>query len=384
MIAGINYVTANASSIEVANMSLGGPGNNASLAQALTNSVNAGVVYAVAAGNSNADAAGFQPAGHPDVITVSALADEDGQPGGLGGSLFCRPQSQDDHLADFSNWGAAVEIAAPGVCINSTWNNGGFNVISGTSMASPHAAGAAAVIASGDNPNSRSDVLAIRSALVNAGNFDWTFQSRGPGDVKEPLLDISDGSVFPPDGSPPGGQVVFSDNFETNQGWVTNPNGTDTATTGQWQRGDPQGSSGGSAVQLGTTTSGVNDLVTGASAGSSVGANDIDGGVTSARSPSIALPSGGTLTLSFQQYLAHLSNATSADFLRVSVVSGSSTTTVFQQLGAASVRAASWSQASVNISSFGGQTVQILVQAADAGSASLVEAAVDDLTITQS
>jgi aminopeptidase S len=200
----------------------------------------------------------------------------------------------------------------------------------------------------------------------------------GSGSLVEAAVDHL---VITGEAAPPG--TVFSDDFESNQGWVTNPNGTDTATTGQWQRANPEAtSSGGSAMQLGDTTSGVNALVTGAAAGGSVGANDIDGGVTSIRSPSIALPSGDSLTLSFQQYLAHLSNATNADFLRVSVVSGSSTTTVFQQLGAASVRAASWSQANVNISTFGGQTVQILVQAADAGSASLVEAAVDDLTIT--
>jgi subtilisin family serine protease len=149
IVGGIDYVAANADDIEVANMSLGGPGTNQPIAQAITAAVDQGVVFVVAAGNSNQDASGFQPANHPLVVTVSALADSDGQPGGVGGPPSCRPQSQDDHLADFSNWGSAVNIAAPGVCINSTWHDGGYNVISGTSMASPHGAGAAAVLTSG-------------------------------------------------------------------------------------------------------------------------------------------------------------------------------------------------------------------------------------------
>src|SRR5690606_7725267 len=117
-----------------------------------------------------------------------------------------------------------------------------------------------------------------------------------------------------------GGTVVFEDDFETNRGWQVNPNGTDTAVSGAWERGDPEATNSNGAKQLGTTTSGTNDLVTARLAGASAGANDIDGGVTSIRSPAITLPATGTLTLTFSQYLAHGSNATSADFLRVSVI----------------------------------------------------------------
>ncbi len=176
--------------------------------------------------------------------------------------------------------------------------------------------------------------------------------------------------------------TVFSDNFETNQGWVTNPNGTDTATTGQWERGDPEATNDNGAKQLGTTVSGVNDLVTGRLAGSSAGAFDIDSGVTSVQSPLITLPSTGNLTLSFQYYLAHGSNSSSADFFRVSIVAGS-TTQVFQSLGAAVNRNGVWTPVSVSLNSFAGQTVRILIQAADASTASLVEAGVDDVVITQ-
>jgi Zn-dependent metalloprotease len=177
------------------------------------------------------------------------------------------------------------------------------------------------------------------------------------------------------------GTTVFFDNFETAMGWTANPNGTDTATTGQWVRGDPAGTTSGVTLQLGTTVSGTNDLVTGA-AGGAAGDADIDGGVTGIQSPAITLPS-GTITLTFSWYLAHLNNATSADFFRVSVVTGS-TTQVFNQPGAATNRAGAWTAASVNLSAFAGQTIRLRVEAADAATASLVEAGVDDVRITTS
>jgi hypothetical protein len=175
---------------------------------------------------------------------------------------------------------------------------------------------------------------------------------------------------------------VFSDNFETATGWTVNPNGTDTATTGQWARANPEGTSSGITLQLGNTVSGSNDLVTGA-AGGSAGTADIDGGVTSIQSPAITLPTGGSLTLSAQWYLAHLNNASSADFFRIRVV-GSTSATVFQQLGAASNRAGAWGTATASLNAFAGQTVRIVVETADASTASLVEAGVDDVRITVS
>ncbi len=181
-----------------------------------------------------------------------------------------------------------------------------------------------------------------------------------------------------------GGTTVYSDTFETATGWTANPNGTDTATTGQWVRGDPAGtSSGGVTLQLGTTVSGVNDLVTGASAGTAAGDFDIDGGTTSIQSPAITLPATGTLTLRFAWYLAHLNNASSADFFRVQVIGASGTTTVFSQTGSATNRAGAWATATANLTSFAGQTIRIRIEAADASTASLVEAGVEDLTILQ-
>jgi hypothetical protein len=180
-----------------------------------------------------------------------------------------------------------------------------------------------------------------------------------------------------------GPTTVFSDDFESVSGWSVNPSGADTASTGAFERGAAQAtSSSGVATQL-VAAGGSYDLVTGASAGASAGANDVDGGVTSVQSPAIALPASGSLTLSLQWYLAHLSNASSADYVRVRVV-GTSTVTAVNQVGAASNRAAAWQSASVDVSSLAGQTVRIVVDAADAGSASLVEAAIDNVKIIAS
>jgi aminopeptidase S len=124
-----------------------------------------------------------------------------------------------------------------------------------------------------------------------------------------------------------GPTTVFFDNFETALGWTVNPSGSDTATLGKWERANPESTSSSGTKQQGTTVSGSYDLVTGPLAGSSAGAYDVDGGVTTVRSPNIALPAGKNLTLTFSYYMAHLNNSSSADYLRVKVV-GATTTTV--------------------------------------------------------
>jgi subtilisin family serine protease len=177
IIAGIDYVAANADQIEVANMSLGGSGsddgncgltNNDPEHEAICNAVAAGIVFVVAAGNESDDSANHIPAAYDEVITVSALADFDGAGGGVGAPT-CRTD-QDDSLASFSNDGADVDLMAPGVCILSTWKDGGTNTISGTSMASPHVAGLAALyVAKNGGATDMAGVMAIRAALIGAG-----------------------------------------------------------------------------------------------------------------------------------------------------------------------------------------------------------------------
>src|SRR5262249_54787069 len=96
------------------------------------------------------------------------------------------------------NFGDTIELAAPGVCILSTWINGGYNTISGTSMASPHVAGAAALLASEKFPSGarRYTPAQIRDVLTTFGNDNWTDDS-GDG-KKEPLLDVGNTTIFNP------------------------------------------------------------------------------------------------------------------------------------------------------------------------------------------
>ena len=186
IVGGIDWVAANASTIEVANMSLGGKGFSQAEYDAIQGAVDNGVAFAVAAGNDDDDASKYSPAAFDNALTVSALADFDGAPGATGFPT-CRAD-EDDTLANFSNWGSAVDIAAPGVCILSTYpiEQGGYGTISGTSMASPHVAGALALLASRADGSSVSDLY---QQVIAAGNHDWTDDS---GDtIFEPLLDVS-------------------------------------------------------------------------------------------------------------------------------------------------------------------------------------------------
>ncbi|MFC6880218.1 MULTISPECIES: M4 family metallopeptidase [Actinomadura] len=177
---------------------------------------------------------------------------------------------------------------------------------------------------------------------------------------------------------------VYSDDFESGQGWTVNPEGGDTATSGAWERGTPQPTSySGTNLQI-AAAGGSNDLVTGAAAsGSDAGGNDLDGGTSSVQSPAIALPS-GTLTLTFSWYLAHLNNSGSTDYLRVRVVGPNGTSTVLNQAASAANRAGSWQNATYDLSPYAGQSVRIVVDAADAGAASLVEAGLDNVKISKS
>ncbi|WP_158578750.1 S8 family serine peptidase [Spongiactinospora rosea] len=199
MAAGMDWVARNSATIEIANLSLGCEGcESNAINTAIANSVNRGVVVAAAAGNGATDAAAFFPANNPDVITVSALNDLDGLPGGQGGDQPpCRPEpDQDDTLAETSNYGRTIEITAPGVCIESTWPGGRYAVLTGTSMATPHVTGAAGVLAAGTRkPANRAGVLAIRQRLISTGNANWTDDS--PDGVREPLLDVHDATQYP-------------------------------------------------------------------------------------------------------------------------------------------------------------------------------------------
>jgi subtilisin len=161
LLCGLDWVIEHANKIEVANMSLGGivgvdePAKELSPCgarpksrthEAICNLTRKGVTSVVAAGNYSIDASMYVPAAYPEVIAVSAMGDYDGLPGGLAAvPSVCFPDELDDHLATFSNYGAPVDIAAPGVCVTSTFIGSQYAFGEGTSFATPFVAGAAAL-----------------------------------------------------------------------------------------------------------------------------------------------------------------------------------------------------------------------------------------------
>ncbi|HUG27236.1 MAG TPA: S8 family serine peptidase [Gemmatimonadales bacterium] len=151
VVAGIDWVTANHVKPAVANMSLGG-GASSTLDNAVANSTSKGVTYAVSGGNSNADACNYSPAREPSAITVGATT------------------SSDDR-ASYSNFGTCLDLFAPGSSITSAWytSSTATNTISGTSMASPHVAGVAALYLQGNTGASPSTVANAITSNATTG-----------------------------------------------------------------------------------------------------------------------------------------------------------------------------------------------------------------------
>ncbi len=171
VIKGVDWVTANAKKPAVANMSLGG-GKSDSLDTAVKNSASSGVFYALAAGNSGADACNYSPARagagtNNGIMTVAAT-------------------DKDDKEASWSNYGSCVDIWAPGVSILSTKRGGGTTTMSGTSMASPHGAGGGGLYLSSNTSASPSTV---EGALKSAASPVTTSTSKDGGEIVRENVD---------------------------------------------------------------------------------------------------------------------------------------------------------------------------------------------------
>ncbi|MGH3851623.1 MAG: S8 family serine peptidase, partial [Pseudonocardiaceae bacterium] len=200
------------------------------LDQAVTNSINDGVTYAIAAGNSNANACNSSPARVASAITVGSTTTTDAR-------------------SSFSNFGTCVDIFAPGSNITSSWNtsNTATNTISGTSMATPHVAGVAALFL---EANPGSSPAAVTSAIINGSTLNHV-SNPGTGSPNRLLYSLLTGAPPPtptptPNPSPtptppPGAQLLLNPGFESgNVNWVTTAGVIDSSTgrparTGSWK-----------------------------------------------------------------------------------------------------------------------------------------------------
>lgn len=173
----------------------------------------------------------------------------------------------------------------------------------------------------------------------------------------------------------------LNDDLEIGRGWQVDPFATDTATAGRFERAIPgRTRDAGGVKQLAVVPSGQFAFVTGA-AGGKAAASDLDGGVTSILSPALQLDAGQPSQVSFAYSFAHNRRSNAADYLRLSVVEGTSRTLIWSQPGRQRNVNAAWRTRTISLDAFAGRTVRLLFEAADGGRASLVEAAIDDVRV---
>jgi carboxypeptidase T len=177
---------------------------------------------------------------------------------------------------------------------------------------------------------------------------------------------------------------AFDDDLEVARGWVTNPNGTDTApASARFARANPAPTASHGRKQVGATPSGRAAFVTGAPAGPTAVAYDLDGR-SSIRSPSFTLPSGAGQRLTFAYVFAHSASSSASDSLRVAVErTDGSRVTVFKVVGRAADVDGVWKTATIPMDAFAGQAIRLFIVAEDGGPANLLEIELDDVRVTR-
>jgi subtilisin family serine protease len=324
VIAGVNWVTANHVKPAVANMSLGG-GLSFALRTAVERSIKAGVVYVVAAGNSDDNACLYSPASVPAAITVGAT-------------------DKTDTRASFSNWGNCVDVFAPGVGIKSAWytSTTATNIIDGTSMASPHVAGVVALY------------LQSNQAATPAQAAAWVVSQATPGIILNPMTGSPNLLLY--NGLPAPAPVactnkVANPGFESGvASWSrSSTNALTLICTAAGCTGAPAPHTGSYLAWLGRDTNSETSTVT--------------------NSTAMVLPAGVSARLSFWYAIDSEESSCTFDYGYVRVTADGLTSTIKTFPLCYENTSSTWERMQINLSAYAGKTITLAFRAANDGSA---------------